>query len=594
MDSSGERSFGPDPTEGILKFLAIAVTVVAVAVLLWPFLVNSGMIMKAHDILFQLVFTRQFSSAFLDGQFPIRYVDTYYPGTGVPQFNFYPPGFYYLYLIPKLFGLPNLAAFNFISSLLWLSSGFFMYLFSRKHFGVLGGLTSALLYVFAPYHILQYYVRASMAEFTAISLAPGIFWALNSYWEKQKGRYFFATTIIFGAFSLSHVLTTAIFGPVIVLFQIFLLLKYRSKKIFISSSVSLLFGFLISSFFVLPSIFETKYTQSQGTFTGAGSYHLHFVCPLQIFSNKWDYGPSLPGCEDQMSFQIGVVHWILLIICIGLLINFLIRKGKFEFVHWLLISSGIGLVISIFMMFDISSFVWEKLPYFGYFQFPWRYLTLIIFCTSVVGGGIFLFIKNSVQRLLTYLAIVILVIAFYSGYLHPAYYIPENIINYNNQNFLKGLEKDVGDHEIIHKSVPSGLYYKDVTKVLPKSFIVPASEVEASSGKATFYKTDLKANYKVYGINAQEDSLLRFYTNYFPGWQVYMDGQKTPFSFKNEYGFIDVSVPKGNHEVVLSFEDTPIRVASNLISLFSFFTALFVAFFMEKKMRVKERDFTIA
>lgn len=590
LESHSSSNKVQDPFETLLKFLAILVTVVGIVILVKPFVSNNG-IMKTHDILFQLVFTREFASAFFDGQFPVRYVNVYGSGSGVPEFNFYPPGFYYLFTLPKMFGLSNLASFEFVSAFLWLLSALFMFLYSKRHFGILGGSISAFLYAFAPYHILQYFIRASMAEFTAIAFIPGIFWALESYWEKGKGRYFFATSAIFGIFAISHVLTVAIFSPVIVLYQTMLFLKYKSRKLLIISSLALLLGFLIAATFLLPSAYEAKYTLVQGTFHGAGDYHLHFVCPLQFFVPNWDYGPSLPGCDDQMSFQIGIPHWILLIAAVFFLARLVRRISfkKFEYTHWLLIFFLGAFLISLFMMLDASSILWQNLPYFQYFQFPWRYLGLAAFSVSILGGGIFFFVVNKTRCLLIYVGIIVLMLSFYSGYLRPVYYIDENIINYDNDSFLKRVENEIKDHEIIRKKVPSGLLYKDVTKVLPENFKIPNSEVEVTLGVATISKIDLKADRKVYGVNVEQNAQLRFYTNYFPGWQVYMDNQKTQFSYKNEYGYIDVVAPFGNHEITLLFEDTPIRKIGNLLSVTSLFTALFIAFFMEKRMRMEKK-----
>lgn len=118
---------------------------------------------------------------------------------------------------------------------------------------------------------------------------------------------------------------------------------------------------------------------------------------------------------------------------------------------------------------------------------------------------------------------------------------------------------------------------------MPKGFVVPTNEVELLSGLATVNRADLKSDNKTYSINAENDSRVRFYTNYFPGWQVYQDGVKTNFSYKNKYGYIDVDVPAGTQ---LSFEDTPIRKIGNLLSVISLFTTLFIAFFTEKQTKM--------
>jgi uncharacterized membrane protein YfhO len=60
-------------------------------------------------------------------------------------------------------------------------------------------------------------------------------------------------------------------------------------------------------------------------------------------------------------------------------------------------------------------------------------------------------------------------------------------------------------------------------------------------------------------------------TIYFPGWQVLVDGQKTPIEFQdmNHRGFITFSVPKGMHNIEVVFRESAVRLFSDMISLFS-------------------------
>ena len=63
---------------------------------------------------------------------------------------------------------------------------------------------------------------------------------------------------------------------------------------------------------------------------------------------------------------------------------------------------------------------------------------------------------------------------------------------------------------------------------------------------------------------------LRFYTYYFPGWRVYVDGKRLPDAAlrpETVYGLITVDVPPGEHRVLLRWGDTPVRTVGKAVTL---------------------------
>jgi hypothetical protein len=71
-------------------------------------------------------------------------------------------------------------------------------------------------------------------------------------------------------------------------------------------------------------------------------------------------------------------------------------------------------------------------------------------------------------------------------------------------------------------------------------------------------------------VESPEGTALRFYTYYFPGWRVYIDGERLPdeaLRAETPYGLITVDVPPGEHQVLLRWGDTPLRLAGKLLTL---------------------------
>jgi len=60
-------------------------------------------------------------------------------------------------------------------------------------------------------------------------------------------------------------------------------------------------------------------------------------------------------------------------------------------------------------------------------------------------------------------------------------------------------------------------------------------------------------------------------TQYFPGWRVYIDGQKTPIEFQDQNwrGLITFPIPQGTHNIRIQFEETTVRIVANIFSVFS-------------------------
>jgi hypothetical protein len=78
-------------------------------------------------------------------------------------------------------------------------------------------------------------------------------------------------------------------------------------------------------------------------------------------------------------------------------------------------------------------------------------------------------------------------------------------------------------------------------------------------------------------VRSPDGTPLRFYTYYFPGWRVYIDGQRLPDSAlrpETVYGLLTVDVPPGEHHVLLRWGDTPLRLTGKVLTLLSLVTAL--------------------
>ena len=76
-------------------------------------------------------------------------------------------------------------------------------------------------------------------------------------------------------------------------------------------------------------------------------------------------------------------------------------------------------------------------------------------------------------------------------------------------------------------------------------------------------------------VSSDKPVTARINTIYYPGWIARINDEKANIAFDNSRGIMEVRLPKGESRVELTFTETPLRLASDLISVFAFVALLF-------------------
>ena len=116
--------------------------------------------------------------ALVDGMFPVRWSADLGDGDGFPIFNFYTPLASYIGAIVQLIGFDALIATKIMMASGLVLAAITMYYFAKEFWGKLGGIVSAVLYLYAPYHSVNTYVRGAVAELWAYAFVPVAFYGL--------------------------------------------------------------------------------------------------------------------------------------------------------------------------------------------------------------------------------------------------------------------------------------------------------------------------------------------------------------------------------------------------------------------------------
>lgn len=538
--------------------------------LLWPLF--AAPYFTHHDDV-QIIRIFEMNKCFLDHQIPCRWVPDLGGLYGYPIFNYYAPLPYYfgelVYFITHslLISAKLMFVFSFIGSYI------FMYLLASKFWGKLGGTLSAIFYVFAPYHALDFYIRGAMGEMWGLMFFPAIFYALVKLEEKTNILNLLMMAVFTSFLITSHNLSAMIFLPLVVIWANLLFFKGKNNKFLWFSLCSGVLGILLSAFYIFPVIFEKNLVHVETTIEGYFSYTEHFKGFKKLFLERsWNYGSSIrevPGGErDGLSYQIGWVHllaWIL-----SLYTTFKLWKQN-RWISSVIIFSSVIILASVFLINPRSEFIWKLVDPLKYLQFPWRFLLLVIFFISFVSGSFFLTFLKDKKYIWILLFIMVTVLNFF-------YFKPEKFIQTNDQALLTGQNWDKQIKRSIFDYLP--IYAKEP----PAELAVVRYQILTGNTKITDYKEG--TNWINFKTETKTHSIVRLSQYYFPDWKIFVDGKETIVEYKNNtLGLMTIILGEGNHSVNARLYDTPVRSISNAITLSAAIFTLLLFLFQISRVR---------
>lgn len=500
---------------------------------------------------------------------------------GYPLLNFYPPLIYYVAEFFHLLGFNLLWSLKLMIITGSVLSSIGIYLLGKRFFDKKTGLLATTFFTFFFYRAVTIYIRGAWAEFFAMSILPFVFLGLDSIYRNNnfKGALLFSVSL--GLLILTHPLIAFPTFFFIGLFFIYYFFCSENHWLFFKNFlVGILLALSLSAFFWLPSLVEKKYTLVDTILTHElANYKIHFIYPIQLWFSPWGYGGSIAGSNDGISFQLGKIHIFLTIFSFAVFLFYSFVKKKRESIKIYLFSFFL-LLFSLFMSLTYSQFIWDKIKYLWYLQFPWRFLTFAgIFISLIAGAGIYYFGKiieldNKVKKVLFNLIIISLLIitvvkySIYSKPHDPKVYDEKKLTSFEEISWrvsktsfefspvgIKTKKTELGTTTI-------GLERQNLTK---ESFKILSSNKERITVKTVIDKFSKKE----FNIESKNSIEFRLNTFNFPGWQVSLDGKEIKISDNNDYKLITVLVPEGNHKLSFIFKNTSVRTLGNLVSLIS-------------------------
>lgn len=502
----------------------------------------------------------QMSTALSEGQFPVRWVpDLRY---GEPLFNYYAPLPYYIGVFVHLLGFNFIWVAKILFILSSTLSAISMYILIKELYGKKAGLLAATIYAYAPYRAVDLYVRGALSECWAFVFFPLIFYTSLKLSQKTNLKNLLYLSLSLAALFLTHNVTALMFAPFLIAWWIYLMLKDRNFKVLPYFLGGFTFSIGLSAFFLLPALWERDFIQTKYLLVGYFNFRAHFVAYRQLFSTFWGYGSSLWGPVDELSFQVGIVNWLILGLSVA--VGFIFRKEK----KLLLITLFLILcfLMSIFLQHNKSAFIWEAIPLMAYIQFPWRFLAISIFIVSLLAGVITPYLKNKYK----FIYVILFVGAIIStiSYFKPKEYVEDSF-------FEKFTNK-----ELMNRGVDLTKDYLPIwTQKVSDDLLTIPRAVSGEVDIRSFEKKGIRVQSK---LNVLKDSEIEVPVSYFPGWVVLVDGSNINLEKPSQWGLIKFKLPKGSYNLKIEFKDTPIRMWGNVISFVSILLVLVLLKFKKK------------
>ncbi len=528
-------------------------------------LFSPGYFTEAHDAHHRVFFLVQLDQNIREGVLWPRWGPDHALGYGYPLWLLYAPFAYYVAEGFHLLGLglTNSVKAGWISFTLFGMLGAYL-LVARWWQDRWGAIVAGLVYLSVPYHLVDVYVRAAYAEYVAAAWFPWVLLTFYEVTERRTPRDVVLAAIAYGALMLTHSGTIILFTPMLAVWVAFWLLHkwHRNGRFPLKATVySVMAGLLaigLASIFLIPAVLEKKFILESQWVGGSYDYRMHFTYFFQLFEPFWGFGYSIPGPNDGMPLQLGIVPFLLSVAaCCFALRRRLERSEEILF-------SGAVLLATLFMMTPISEPVWEAIPALSLIQFPWRLLGLTAVLMAVMAGGLVPSLQSESRIVGVLLASIVVLGSL--GYVTP------------RLTDISKVDESPGGPTAFELRYPDMIGMTVWTRTQPKdSPMVPyyrgkekqLVKAHILEGKGSVRPVFHGGSTDVVEVDAETPIVLQFYTYYFPGWQATVDGKPVQIRPGGDLGLITLNVPKGRHvvRVHMGSFSTPARKAGGVVTL---------------------------
>jgi hypothetical protein len=572
--------------------LVILFSLFAIGPLLQP-----GYPWDGHDARHSVYFLFEFDRGIQDGILYPRWQPDFAFGYGYPFFNIYGPLSSYVGEAFHLLGLSFTGAVKVVLGLSIICSGLAMYGFVKQVLGRQAGLVAATAYMVIPYRLVDLYVRTALAESAAYVFVPLVLWGVWATLHRPRLANVLGLAFAYAALLVTHPLTALLLSLILVFYIATLVLARVNDtqpwrqltresilpllghlgNVVLPAVLGLVLGLGLSAFFLLPAMTENRFVRVDQWYGGRYAWGGDFVEFFQLFAPHWGFGTSVPGPDDEISFQLGVVPVILSLMALVPLASRRFRARLNPPATRLVAFFAVLTAVVVFLMLGASAPLWQAFPLVRLAQFPWRLLALTVVSMAFLCGAAAR--GTSVRDIpLPDTSTLILVALLVLGSL-PYMRVEasqQEVSLAGLMQFQQSADEMTGSTAWV-RQIPE---WSDVADYYiagePVTSRVNYDYLYRQQGRVRARTLEHRVDSEFVEYTAQRPVLITFNTFYYPGWHAYLLDAATdavveelPIALRGELGLITVRVPEGVGRVLLRFEDTPIRKLGLAVSLAS-------------------------
>ena len=553
-------------------------------------LLQPGYMWEAHDARHSVYFLFEFDRGIQDGILYPRWQPDFAFGYGYPFFNIYGP------LSSCVGELFHLAGFDFpdavkiVFGLSVVGSGLAMYGFVKRVMGRQAGLVAAVAYMVIPYRLVDLYVRAALAESLAYLFVPLVLWGTWAALHHPRLFNVVGLALAYAGLILTHPLTAMLLTLILAFYAAVLALvrlneeqpwREMSRQSFLPllghlghllapAALGLALGLGLSALFILPAMTENRFVRVDQWYGGRYAWGGDFVEFFQLFSPEWGFGISVPGPDDQVSFQLGAVPVVLSLLATTSLLG---RRRSLPHLRFFAALTA----LAVLLMLSLSAPLWQLLPLVRLVQFPWRLLSVTTISMAFLCGAV---VQDGRSREATFpepatLLLVALLLLGSLPYMQ-ARMSEQEVSLAGLMRFQQSSDEMTGSTAWVRR-IPTWSPMADYFIAgKPLTSRINYGELYRQPGRVHAQTLELHTSSELVEYSAGRSVLLTFNTFYYPGWHAYLLDPATnevreelPIALRGELGLMTVRVPAGVGRVLLRFEDTPIRRLGTAVSLIS-------------------------
>jgi hypothetical protein len=564
-------------------------------------LLQPGYPWDAHDARHSVYFLFEFDRGIQDGILYPRWQPDFAFGYGYPFFNIYGPLSSYAGEVLHLVGLDFADAVKAVFALSVVGSGLAMYGFVKQVLGRTttqgepsrAGLVAAVAYMVIPYRLVDLYVRAALAESVAYAFVPLVLWGVWATLHRPRLANILGLAFAYAALMFTSPLVTLLLTLILIFYIGFLTLsrvndeqpwRQMSREsilplighlahILAPMALALGLGLGLSATFFLPAILENRFVRVDQWYGGRYAWGGDFVEFFQLFAPGWGFGTSVPGPDDDVSFQLGVVPVVLSLFALILLFRKKARRNLSRAaLRGIAFFAGLTAVV-VFLMLDVSAPLWQILPLVRLAQFPWRLLTLTVVSMAFLCGAAAIGTRPKIAFVDVSTLILVALLVLGSLPYMQAEMSERDVSLAGLMQFQQSADEMTGSTAWV-REIPAWSSMADYHMAgEPLSSRLSFDYIYQQPGSPHARTLELHSNSELVEYSAHRSVLLTFRTFYYPGWHAYLVDPETkaiveelPIALRGKLGLITVRVPSGVGNVLLRFEDTPLRKAGTAVT----------------------------